>query len=119
MKQLLTSVGICLLLSSSLRAADPQPRSSTAVLAAKVGLGIVVTAGLSYTLWRLYQDMNSDKRYVPTSHYLKDNADQLTRDTVTSMGLGYLTWQSGLYTLEAITDLLDKEKEEKEEEDQA
>lgn len=57
MKYLLTTLSISLLLSSSLLHADPQPQPSAKVRIAKVGAGIVATAALSYTLWKLYQDM--------------------------------------------------------------
>lgn len=79
----------------------------------KVGLGIAFTTGFGYALWRLYNDMTYDhKRYAQTANYLYDNQGRLTSDAFTVIGLGYLTYQSGLYTLEAMKDLVNEENDE-------
>ena len=116
MKKTLQIVGICLLLSSCVYAADPQANSSSkSLLYAKVGMGAAATAALSYTLWKLYKEMTAPKRYAATPNYMKDNAGQIVTDAVTTIGLGYLTWQSGLYTLEAMKELIEEEDDDEEE----
>ena len=46
--------------------------------------------------------------------YIRDNKGRLASDAFTVIGLGYLTYQSGLYTLEAMKDLADKKEGEEE-----
>jgi hypothetical protein len=79
----------------------------------KTVVGIGITTGFGYALWRLYNDMIHDhKRYAQTANYLYDNQGRLTSDTFTVIGLGYLTYQSGLYTLEAMKDLVNEQDDE-------
>ena len=114
MKRRLTTIGICLLLSCSAVQADQGSTTSTFSKFAKVGGGAVLTAGLGYALWKLYNDVLSDKRYIPTQHYIRDNRGRLTSDTFTAIGLGYLTYKSGLYTLETTKELIETEDDEEE-----
>lgn len=90
-----------------------QSAEDTLISYAKVGLRASLTAGFSYALWRLYQDIETDqKRYYQTTNYFHDNKNRLASDTFTAVGLVYLTYQSGLYTLEAMKNLIDTEHDE-------
>ncbi len=108
MKKTLVACGIGLLLSCS-----AQAQTTKTAQFAKVGVGTLTTLGMSYALWRLYRDISTDpKRYMQSQHYIRSNIHRLTSDTFSVLGLGYLTWQSGLYTLEAIKDLVVAEDDE-------
>lgn len=70
----------------------------------KIGFGVGITAGFGYALWRIYQDAADQKRYAQSPKR------RLMSDAFTVIGLGYLTYQSGLYTLEAMKDLAEKKE---------
>ncbi len=96
---------LCFFTMGSLKADD------RLITFAKVGIGVAVTAGFGYALWKFYHDVAEDqKRYAQTPHYIRDSKGRLASDAFTVVGLGYLTYQSGLYTLEAMKDLTDKKK---------
>ena len=99
---------LCLTINGSLQSAD-----DTLATYAKVGVRAIITAGFGYALFRLYHDISTDqKRYYQTTHYFQDNRNRLVSDAFTGVGLAYLTYQSGLYTLEAMKNLIDTEGDE-------
>jgi len=93
-------------------------QDSSLVTCAKVGVGAVITTGFGYALWRLYQDITTDyKRYVQTEDYVRDNQGRLLSDSFSVIGLAYLTYQSGLSTVESMKDLIETEEEKKQEDE--